>query len=79
MLYVYNNKLTQEGVRRDSLSFLDCAVNIEEDRSLNTEVYRQPTQCPMEHKAPVVQSPRWESPVPGDLNRPEHKYTSQKN
>ena len=41
----------QKGVRRDSLSFLDCAINTE-DRSLNTEMYKQPTQ-PCCHQAKV--------------------------
>ena len=36
-------KLKQEGVRWDSLSFLDCAVHNDEDRTLNIEVYRNPT------------------------------------
>ena len=35
-----NIKFTWEDVRGDSLTFLDCAVHTEEDRTLNTEVFR---------------------------------------
>ena len=36
-------KFTREDVRGDGLSFLDCALHNEDDRSLNIEVYRKPT------------------------------------
>ena len=54
-----NIKFSWDDVRGDSFPFLDCAVHIEEDRSLNTEVYRKPTHTdqylfdshhPLEHK-----------------------------
>lgn len=38
-----NNKVTQENVSGDILTFLDCAVHIGENRSLNTEVYTKHT------------------------------------
>jgi len=38
-----NIKFTREDVKEHKLSFLDCAVYIEEDGRFNTEVYRKPT------------------------------------
>ena len=67
ILAVENNiKFTREVVRRDGLSFLDCALHTEEDRSLNTEEYRKPTHKdtyllfnshhPLEHKLGVFRT-----------------------
>ena len=43
-----NIKFTWEDAKDNKLPFLDCAVYIEEDGHLNTEVYRKPT-----HTKPV--------------------------
>ena len=73
--YCINNKFMQEDVRVDSLPCLDCAVDTEEDRSLNIEVYRKPTHSdpsllfdfhnPLEHKLVVIRTLNcWAEAVP---------------
>ena len=38
-----NIRFMREVTKDHKVQFLDCAVHIEEDGSLNTEVYRKPT------------------------------------
>jgi len=69
-----NIKFTREDAKDQKLPFLDCVVHIEEDGSLNTEVYRKPTHTdhyllfvshhPREHK-------------PSTLNWKKHIWTEE--
>ncbi|XP_047457867.1 uncharacterized protein LOC125018165, partial [Mugil cephalus] len=61
-----NIKFTREDISGACLAFLDCLVRVEEDRSLNIEVYRKPTHTdqhllfdshhPLEHKLGVIRT-----------------------
>ena len=61
-----NIKFTREDTKENRLPFLDCAVKVEQDGSLNIEVYRKPTHTdqylmfdshhPLEHKLGVIRT-----------------------
>eukprot|EP00066_Takifugu_rubripes_P012215 XP_011601481.1 PREDICTED: uncharacterized protein K02A2.6-like [Takifugu rubripes] len=81
-----NITFTREDVRGSSLSFLDCAVHIEVDSSLNIKIYRKPTNTdqyllvdshhPLEHKLVVIRTlHNWAQNIP---TRTEGKEEEQK-
>lgn len=80
------HKFTRKDIRRLIIVFLDCAVHIEGDGSLNIKFYRKPThidQCllfhshhPLEHKLSVIRTlHHWAQNIP---TRTEGKEEEQK-
>ena len=80
-------RLSRSTPKDHKLPFLDCAVYIEEDRSLNTEVYRKPTHTnqyllfhshhPLEHKLAVIRTLHyWAESVPtkAEGKQKEHQH-----
>uniref|UniRef100_UPI0009B3C823 LOW QUALITY PROTEIN: uncharacterized protein LOC109967683 n=1 Tax=Monopterus albus TaxID=43700 RepID=UPI0009B3C823 len=69
-----NIKFTREDARDDCLAFLDCAVHLGGERSLQVEVYRKPTHTdqyllfdshhPLQHKLGVIRTLNHKAEVP---------------